>query len=1018
MQTKLHFFISFFLLFVAGAQSAMAQYAIAAKPWEEKYGNHRAVINIKKPAEVVSLQYEWRRPDKDVDKRKFLVINASTGDTVKNIERIEVNNERCHIRFGPVKQAGTYYFYYLPYEVQPGHGFYNKNYYPREETASADWLIKSRRLEKNVQNAKIVSIESRTGFDSFFPMEVAASAKEAAVYQKKFTSDFYLFPEDRKFPIRMREKLPLKWMNVKPGMAFKGQAQPNEYYAFQIGVWSPDTKITDIRYTASALKTSNGNEIPAQAFTCFNTEGVDPYGKKFEKKLNISKGFVQPLWFGIDIPKNQSPGIYKGTITIAGDKGVSKKVPVELTVSGSDLADRGDSEPWRHSRLRWLNSTLGISDEPIKPYTPVSFSNNQISVLGRNITVNPTSGLPRQIEAWNKPILSESIQFIIETSKGIKQISMQIKSSNSTAGSVRLRLAGEDPDVLLELHSISEFDGWSNYAYKITSKNEIEIKDIRLEILMNKNTARFFMGTGLPGQAMPKQFEGKWEAKGKKQNEVTVSLPTNEGNSWLHPFDAFWMGSAEAGLHVELGGASYTGPLLNLYRPAYPESWYNNGKGGFALKETESGSRMTVYSGARNLKKGEKIDFEFATIITPVKPVNYRSQFTDRYFHNPRPTEEDLKSGIKIINVHHANPLNPVINYPFVMVDTLKHFVDSWHKKGAKVKIYYTIRELTNAVTEIWALRSLGDEILRSGNSGSFSTLGGYPWLREHFVTDYTPQWYQHFENPAIAGGVQADASVLTAVGDSRWYNYYVEGLKWLVENVGIDGLYLDDVAYDRRMLKRMRRAMASVKEGCVIDLHSNTGFSRGPATQYTEYFPYVDKLWFGESFMYDQMSPDNWLVEVSGIPFGLMGDMLHAGGNRWLGMQYGMTVRYPWFTEGVFVDPRPVWKIWDEFGIQDAKMIGFWEDNVPVKTNNESIKITSYIKPGETLISLGNYSDSSTTFTLDHINWQQLGLHPEKIQLIIPEIEDFQQASMLKVPDKITIDGRKGLLMYIKQIP
>ena len=74
-----------------------------------------------------------------------------------------------------------------------------------------------------------------------------------------------------------------------------------------------------------------------------------------------------------------------------------------------------------------------------------------------------------------------------------------------------------------------------------------------------------------------------------------------------------------------------------------------------------------------------------------------------------------------------------------------------------------------------------------------------------------------------------------------------------------------------------------------------------------------MDKLWFVESFRYNQMSPDAWLVEVSGIPFGLMGDMLQGGGNRWLGMVYGMTARMPWTGAA---DPRPVWKVWDDFGI------------------------------------------------------------------------------------------------------
>ena len=107
---------------------------------------------------------------------------------------------------------------------------------------------------------------------------------------------------------------------------------------------------------------------------------------------------------------------------------------------------------------------------------------------------------------------------------------------------------------------------------------------------------------------------------------------------------------------------------------------------------------------------------------------------------------------------------------------------------------------------------------------------------------------------------------------------------------------------------------MENEKPGCIIDLHSNTGFSKGPVKQYAEFFPYVDKIWFGESFRYNEMPADNWLVEVSGIPFGLMGDMLHGGGNQWLGMVFGMTLRLPWLTEGVVSDPRLVWKIWDEF--------------------------------------------------------------------------------------------------------
>ena len=48
-----------------------------------------------------------------------------------------------------------------------------------------------------------------------------------------------------------------------------------------------------------------------------------------------------------------------------------------------------------------------------------------------------------------------------------------------------------------------------------------------------------------------------------------------------------------------------------------------------------------------------------------------------------------------------------------------------------------------------------------------------------------------------------------------------------------------------------------------------------------------------------DAMPPEQWLVEVSGIPYGLMGEMLQGGGNKWLGMVYGMTTRFGWSYQG-----------------------------------------------------------------------------------------------------------------------
>ena len=997
------------MLNIYGAEHANLPYRIASGLWSESLGNHRAVLQINQPAEVISLDYSWRRPDKNVDKRQFLIVNAETGDTIRNIHRVEVNNERCHLLFGPVSAKGNYYFYYLPYQVQTGYGFYGGNYFPQEKEADADWLSKANTSTKHPA-AQVLAIESRTAFDSFYPMEVAATTKEKNAYLAKNNASLYLFPEDRKNPIRMRENLPLMWMDYKQGKAFVGEGAPNEYYTFQVGVWAGKEDISHIAYQASALQC--GNEvIPASAITCFNVEGVDPYGKPFKKELNITKGNVQALWFGVDIPDRQKEGIYKGTITISDASGKKGIVPVSIRIAGQPIADRGDSELWRQSRLRWLNSTLGIADTPTSPYTPMTVNENQIGCLGRTVTIDYSTGLPEQITAWNTEILQNPVCFIIQTEQGIKQLTATPELTQHSAGHVAGNWTAEDADLKVVCREVMEFDGWMNYIYTITPKRTIAVKDIRLEIPVKNEVGTYFLGMGLPGQETPRQYSGKWDTPEKTVNHFGVSIPTSKEQQWLWPFDSFWIGNAHAGIHCEFRGSTYSGPLLNLYRPAYPESWHNGGKGGFSVLKEESETKAIAYSGERTLEAGQSITFDFAMIITPVKPINIKSQFNDRYYHNgpsPAPKEDDMKSGVRIINVHQGNSHNPFINYPFLTVDKMKEFTSEWHKKDCKIKMYFTLRELTNAIGEMWPVRSLGHEILRGGNGG------GFPWLREHLVSDYTPQWYEHFDY-TNKEGIIADASVLTAEGDSRWYNYYIEGLAWMVRNLDIDGIYLDDVSFDRRILKRMRRAMESVKSGCLIDLHSNTGFSKGPANQYTEFFPYVDKVWFGESFLYNKMSPANYLVESSGIPFGLTGDMLHAGGNAWLGMQYGMTVRYPWYTEGVNCDPRSVWKIWDEFGISDAVILGFWEEHPAVTTSDETVQVTAYCKKGKTLLSIGNYSDETKTVYLK-IDWAQLGLDPKSVKLVAPEIPGFQEAARWTTDDSIKVNPRKGWLIYITQ--
>ena len=971
------------------------------KIWNDALGNHRAIIEVSQPSQAIELDFLWRRHDKDPQNRRFILINAQDGSQIKNILRKEVNNERCNIVFGPVNTATEYYLYYLPYPIHTGWGGFGADYLKSEDAPDGEWVAK---IGKDLPKAKVQTIQARTEFDSFYPMEVTALASETADYKSKNSDKMLLFPEDRAFPIRMRDAIPQKWLSTKQGAAFAGRAERNEYYAYQIGVWAAGGALDNLKVEWSDLKSGN-NTILKKDITCFNTEGYNPRGEYFTKNISVKEGIIQPLWFGVDIAESATAGTYRGTVSISAEGVAPKSVDVAIEISDKVTADRGDSELWRHSRLRWLNSRAGIGNEPTKGYTNVEVDGNKLSVKGRQVVLGD-DGLPHSIKAKDNEILAGGIEFIIQTDKGNTVLRTgKPEYTLQDNGRVEWTTTGANDEMKLNCRAALEFDGWVNYIYTITPLKNIKVKDIRLNIPMRGEVAHYMMGMGLEGGNVPSAHSSKWF--GAKQSDKPIISTTSDAPVKLDGLqDSFWVGNSDAGLSVELRGASYTGPLLNLYRPAPPVSWNNGGKGGFVIKKEGGKVLASVYSGERELKPNETIVFDFAFIITPVKSIDYKSQFNDRYYHNgsnPTPAEEDIAAGVKVINVHHANELNPYINYPFLTTAQIKNFTDYWHSKDVKVKLYYTIRELTNNVPEIWALRSLGNEILGSGRGG------GYPWLREHLVDDYLPQWYQYL-GPVNS----ADASIVNSPGESRWYNYYIEGLGWLVKNLGINGIYLDDVTYGRDMLKRMRRVM-DANGDCAIDLHSNTGFSRGAVIQYTEFFPYVDKLWFGESFYYNRMSPENWLVEVSGIPFGLMGDMLHRGGNRWRGMVYGMTVRHPWMTDGILCDPRPVWKVWDNFGIADSKMVGYWRADAPVRTSNDKILATTYINPnGEILVAVGSWAEKPTDFTLK-IDWKALGINPATARIVQPEIVDFQSSAEYKATDKIRIEPTKGYLIYIR---
>ena len=821
-------------------------------------------------------------------------------------------------------------------------------------------------------------------------MEVIATSNETARLLKEHPGEKYiLFTEDRKFPIRMTTDIPYKWIADDRHDFFNGQADKGEYYVFQLGVWAARSNVENLHVDFSALTNkATGEQIPASSFTCFNTEGTDVTGTVFEKNCSVDKGKVQALWVGTQLPEHLSAGTYQGTVTVSAANAESKTVQVSLNVSENVIANHGDNEPWRHSRLRWLNSQIGFDDEVIVPYTPLVMKDKTISCLGREIKLSDL-GLPEHITSYFK----ETMTGIGTNGRSVLAAPMELAADGGAwenlnfeitkhkQGAIAWKALNQNSRFLMDLEGEMESDG--NIAYKVTlvAREDASVEDVALRTHLASGVGRYMMGLGEKGGYCPNDLRWKWDVE-KNQ-------------------DAVWVGDVNAGIQIRLYDNKYERPLnTNFYhqKPLHmPVSWCNAGNGGIDIHNAADGTRINAYSGKRSVKKGDRLYYYFNLALTPFRPIDTDKQWRERYHHNYEFLDGIQKRGANVINIHHANAINPFINYPFLRTKEMKAYIDGAHARDMKVKIYNTVRELSNSCVEMFALRSLGNEIFSEGPGGGFS------WLQEHLDQNYIGAWFV----PGLK-----DAAIVNS-GISRWHNYYLEGLDWLMKNVGIDGLYIDDLAFDRMTMKRIRKVMNRTNPGAMIDLHSanqynpKDGFANS-ANLYLEHFPYLDRLWFGEYFNYD-FPPEFWLVEVSGIPYGLMGEMLEGGGNPWRGMLYGMTGRSP------RVDNGPLWKLWDSFGMQNSEMIGYWVKDNPVKTGSEKTLATVYSHMGDkALISLATWEDTDAKVKLS-IDWAKLGLDPSKVTLHAPAIENFQQETTWKPSDEIVVPKGKGLLIIAK---
>jgi len=830
---------------------------------------------------------------------------------------------------------------------------------------------------------------------------------------------FLVFPELRENPIKWFDSIPEeKVQEALHPKSFELSAGRGEFFVFQLGIWALNQDLKDMQIKFNDLIGADGKTVSAKKMTCFNNGGINFKGAPFSKTINISAGRVQALWIGIDLDGAEQ-GDYTSSVSILAN-GKKQTSPFRIKVSGNGVPNHGYDEGARLSRLNWLNSTVGINEEITKGFLPLKVEGNKIAILGRILTI-AENGLPATVTSFfapsnqsltekGEPVVNRPFRFVVETEEGkIVHLSPgKLIFKQQTASKIVWSVLNTSKLCDLECTGQMEYDGFVDYQLKLKAKNSLKVRDIRIEIPVVKEKAEYMMGLGHEGGLRAPDWKWKWDVS-KNQ-------------------DMLWVGAVNGGMRIKWKAENYVRPLVNIYYAFgplnLPPSWGNAGKGGVNISEQDGEVLINAYSGNRELKTGETLHYDFELLITPFRLIDRQNKFGDRYYHGGGTNTSvkianAQKSGANIINIHHAEDIYPFINYPYLdaNVGELKQLVGDAHKANMRMKFYYTTRELTKNLPEFWAFNSLNGEVIFPGPGNASRTEALHPkgpneWLIKNLKEKYIPAWYNLVKEGKFKG--ETDLSVITTP-DSRLNNFYIGGLDWMVQHIGIDGVYIDDAALDRFTLKRARKIIDQYRPEGRMDLHSWNHFNKWAGftnclNLYMDLLPYFDLVWIGEGRDYNRM-PDHWLIEVSGIPFGLAGQMLEGGGNPWRGMVYGITTRAGWTKN----PPSEMWKFWDEHKIADKIMIGYWEKDCPVTCSNPSVKASVYNGTDEVIISVANWTgqEAETSLSLDRA---KLGLDGAGSEANIPEIKDFQAGRAGVSLDKLTIPGKKGYLIIIKK--
>lgn len=967
----------------------------AVAEWDpESLGNHRAVVEVNSPAEVVWARIAWRRVD-PLPELKGIVITSEKGTPVKNIRTVD-----CLPDFGDIlfeaKEAGKYYVYYMPYRMVKRDWNPFPDYF-QTATASASWsektapvadIIAQGKVPPGIERAAALALESNGERNAFVELEIPATEKEAADFLSEYADrNVIFFQEPVSRPIRMTKRLPLCWLRQGPSALCKARGGAGQYVVFQLGAVATQKEIPSFQVGSVGLRNEEGELLGSLAARCFNLSGNDSWGGTLTKDIPLRMGEVLPLWMAIAIPADTPAGVYKGELVFSGWNLKYTEFPIELEVVAP--APEGSSL----ERLRWLDSTIGTEGDPLRHYPDMTLNGKELTLNRHTLTLSE-NGLPGQI---GTDLLAQPMEFRVKTrGDWLVWTNRPVRFDAEDVRAISWQSVSHAKGIILNTDAQTEADGFMTIQLELNTLRDCEVEDAQLVFSFEERSVPYFMGLGIRGGARPMFAEWQWS---KNANQC------------------FWIGSVTNGLYCKLLDRVTRQDLYFMDEP-YRDWRGDQNEGRIDLRTQNGRVELSISTGALQLVKDEERIFRFHLMLTPF---GQRRQSVNALKMDTCGVGNILKrqtppvSDVSLLG--YDAKLNPYLNDPFPVEDDLKALIEQLHAKKQKAHFVIGTREIPFQVAEFWPLWSLNHEIFTysAALKGAQELYGadyakhaypyiGTPWLCEHFGEGYSAFWFsQEIEGePIVTLGINPRG---------RWQNYYLETVRHLLKDLNVDGIRTD--LNSRRATQRLRCVLDETRPDALLDAvtGNNLRVENGmvsPMVQYMEHLSMLDSIEFTDGFSYGA-GPDYYLVELSGAPFGV-NTSFHCG-NPGKALLYGSLAR-----KIQMVDPglESLWKFCDEFGLKTSLFVGYWDESCPVQTGEKDLFASVYAQKGRLLIVYFNMAEVDKDFLFNVKSLKDLGFDPETAQVALPDIPGFQQGRKLAILNKLTVSPGQAVLLLV----